>query len=108
MERADEHRYPELDVGGRVELAGVSRRPQDASEVLPARLNHVLAKQPEELGILVLLGHHGAAIDPTDRSGNAIGVRAFNELAAKDARLVVTIIPVRDGLVVGVKVRESA
>ncbi|MGH7521564.1 MAG: O-methyltransferase [Gemmatimonadales bacterium] len=51
---------------------------------------------------------HGAAIDENDRSGNALGVRAFNQLAASDPRLVATIIPVRDGLVVGVKTRDSA
>jgi caffeoyl-CoA O-methyltransferase len=49
---------------------------------------------------------HGAAIDPADRSGAAEGVRAFNRLAANDPRLVATIVPVRDGLVVGVKVTE--
>jgi len=51
---------------------------------------------------------HGAAVDPSDRSGSALGVRAFNDLAARDPRLVATIIPVRDGLVVGLKVRETA
>ena len=51
---------------------------------------------------------HGAAVDPNDRSPNALGVRTFNELAAHDPRLVATIIPVRDGLVVGVKTRDSA
>ena len=51
---------------------------------------------------------HGAAVDPNDQSGNARGVRAFNQLAAHDPRLVATIIPVRDGLVVGVKMRDSA
>jgi len=51
---------------------------------------------------------HGAAVDPSDRSANAIGVRAFNELAAHDPRLVATIIPVRDGLVIGLKTRDSA
>ena len=51
---------------------------------------------------------HGAAVDPTDRSPDALGVRAFNELAARDPRLVATIIPVRDGLVVGVKTRDRA
>ncbi len=49
---------------------------------------------------------HGAAVDPEDRSPAAAGVRAFNRLAASDPRLVATIVPVRDGLVVGVKVRE--
>ena len=51
---------------------------------------------------------HGAAVDPADRSPDALGVRAFNELAARDPRLVATIIPVRDGLVVGVKTRDRA
>jgi len=51
---------------------------------------------------------HGAALDQNDRSGSALGVRAFNELAANDPRLVATIIPVRDGLVVGLKTRDGA
>jgi len=51
---------------------------------------------------------HGAAVNPSDTSGNAVGVRKFNELAARDPRLVATIIPVRDGLLVGVKLRETA
>ena len=51
---------------------------------------------------------HGAAVDENDRSGNALGVRAFNQLAAGDPRLVATIIPVRDGLVIGLKTRDSA
>ncbi len=51
---------------------------------------------------------HGAAVDPNDRSGPALGVRAFNALAARDPRLVATIIPVRDGLAVGLKVRDGA
>lgn len=51
---------------------------------------------------------HGAALDENDRSDNAIGVRAFNQLAATDPRLVATIIPVRDGLVVGLKTRDTA
>ena len=51
---------------------------------------------------------HGAAVDESDQSGNALGVRAFNQLAANDPRLVATIIPVRDGLVVGLKARDSA
>ena len=51
---------------------------------------------------------HGAAVDESDRSGNALGVRAFNQLAAADPRLVATIIPVRDGLVIGLKTKDSA
>ena len=49
---------------------------------------------------------HGAAVDEQDRSPAAQGVRAFNRLAAEDPRLVATVVPVRDGLVVGVKVGE--
>lgn len=47
---------------------------------------------------------HGAAVDEADRSPAAAGVRAFNRLAATDGRLVATIVPIRDGVVVGVKV----
>ena len=47
---------------------------------------------------------HGAAVDTADRSAQAEGVRAFNRLAAADARLAATIVPVRDGLLVGVKI----
>ena len=47
---------------------------------------------------------HGAAVNASDRSAQADGVRAFNRLAAADARLAATIVPVRDGLLVGVKV----
>lgn len=49
---------------------------------------------------------HGAALDESDQSGAATGVRAFNRLAAADPRLVATIVPVRDGVLVGVKTGE--
>jgi predicted O-methyltransferase YrrM len=49
---------------------------------------------------------HGAAMDEDDRSAPALGVRAFNRLAASDPRLVATVVPVRDGLMVGLKVSE--
>ena len=49
---------------------------------------------------------HGAAVDLKDKSAAGAGVRRFNELAASDPRLVATIVPVRDGLVVGIKVGE--
>ncbi|HWC74922.1 MAG TPA: hypothetical protein VG454_13385, partial [Gemmatimonadales bacterium] len=51
---------------------------------------------------------HGAAVNPRDKSAAARGVRAFNKLAAGDPRLVATIVPVRDGLVVGLKVGDAA
>jgi len=49
---------------------------------------------------------HGAVVDKSDRSAQAEGVRAFNRLAATDARVVSAVIPIRDGVVVGVKVAE--
>lgn len=49
---------------------------------------------------------HGAAVNDADDSAAARGVRAFNALAARDPRLAATIVPVRDGLLVGVKVAE--
>jgi len=50
---------------------------------------------------------HGAAVDPKDQSPAGRGVRAFNELAAADPRLIATIIPVRDGLLVGLKLGDA-
>jgi predicted O-methyltransferase YrrM len=47
---------------------------------------------------------NGRVTDPSDRAPDIEGVRAFNRLAAGDPELVATVIPVRDGLVVGVKV----
>jgi predicted O-methyltransferase YrrM len=47
---------------------------------------------------------HGAVVDPTDRSAAVEGVRAFNGLAAGDPRVVSAVIPIRDGVVVAVKV----
>lgn len=47
---------------------------------------------------------HGSVVDAADRSPEAEGVRAFNRLAARDPRIVSAVVPIRDGLVVGVKV----
>lgn len=46
---------------------------------------------------------HGVVVDEADHSSQAEGVRAFNRLAATDPRLASVVVPVRDGLVVGVK-----
>lgn len=46
---------------------------------------------------------HGVVVDEADHSPQAEGVRAFNRLAATDPRLASVVVPVRDGLVVGVK-----
>ena len=50
---------------------------------------------------------HGSVIDPNDRSPQAQGVRAFNRLAASDPRVVSAVVPVRDGVVIGVKVGQG-
>lgn len=47
---------------------------------------------------------HGSVVDPRDQSPQAEGVRAFNRLAATDRRVVSAVIPIRDGVVIGVKV----
>lgn len=47
---------------------------------------------------------HGAVVDENDRSAGAEGVRAFNRLAATDPRVVSAVAPIRDGVVIGVKV----
>ncbi|HEX4601953.1 MAG TPA: O-methyltransferase [Gemmatimonadales bacterium] len=48
---------------------------------------------------------HGAAVDPADHTADAVGVRTFNQLAAHDPRVVAAVAPIRDGLVIGVKVQ---
>lgn len=50
---------------------------------------------------------NGRVTDPSDHEPDIEGVRTFNRLAATDPGLVAAVIPVRDGLVVGVKVRDS-
>jgi predicted O-methyltransferase YrrM len=47
---------------------------------------------------------HGAVVDPADHTAEAAGVRAFNQLAARDPRVAAAVAPIRDGLVIGVKV----
>ncbi len=51
-----------------------------------------------------LLGHR--VVDPADGGDDVVGVRAVNTLAATDPRVVATIVPVRDGLLIGVKVAD--
>jgi predicted O-methyltransferase YrrM len=62
-----------------------------------------------EVGGLLLVDNafiHGRVADPADREPDVEGVRALNRLAATDERLVSAVVPVRDGLTVGVKVRD--
>ncbi len=49
---------------------------------------------------------NGRVADPDDDSPDAQGMRAFNRLAATDPRLVSALVPMRDGIVVAVKVVE--
>ncbi len=46
---------------------------------------------------------HGRVLDLADDQPDVRAIREFNRLAAVDSRLAATIIPVRDGLVLGVK-----
>jgi len=43
-------------------------------------------------------------VDDADHSPGTEGVRAFNRLAATDPRVVSAVAPIRDGLVIGVRV----
>ena len=47
---------------------------------------------------------HGTVVDPENHSPPTEGVRAFNRLAATDPRVVSAVVPLRDGIVVSVKV----
>ena len=55
----------------------------------------------------VLLGdnatYHDRVADPADDAPDVRGVREFNRLASTDPRLAATIVPIRDGLLVGIK-----
>jgi predicted O-methyltransferase YrrM len=47
---------------------------------------------------------HGTVVEADNHSPATEGVRAFNRLAASDPRVVSAIVPLRDGIVVAVKV----
>jgi len=49
---------------------------------------------------------HGGVADPDDHSPDVEGMREFNRLAASDPRLMAALVPMRDGIVVAVKVAE--
>jgi predicted O-methyltransferase YrrM len=51
--------------------------------------------------------HNGAVVDPANCTPDTEGVRAFNRLTASDPRVEGTVIPIRDGLVVAVKVAPA-
>jgi predicted O-methyltransferase YrrM len=47
--------------------------------------------------------YHDRVADPADDAPDVRGVREFNRLASADQRLAATIVPIRDGLLVGIK-----
>ena len=49
---------------------------------------------------------HGQVLDTNDHGADVEGVRAYNRLAAQDERLVTAIVPIRDGLMISLKVRD--
>jgi predicted O-methyltransferase YrrM len=50
--------------------------------------------------------HAGAVVDSANTTPETEGVRAFNRLAATDPRVVSTVVPIRDGLCIAVKVAD--
>ncbi len=49
---------------------------------------------------------HGAVADPKEKSKDTAAIRTYNERLAKDPRMLVSILPLRDGVSVAVKLRE--
>jgi predicted O-methyltransferase YrrM len=49
---------------------------------------------------------HGAVADKKGRSKETTAIRTYNERLARDPRMLVAILPVRDGVSVAIKVRE--
>ncbi len=48
----------------------------------------------------------GDVANPKDRSKDTVAIRAYNERLAKDPRMLTTILPLRDGVSVALKLRE--
>ncbi len=49
---------------------------------------------------------HGAVADPKDRSKDTAAIRVYNERLAKDPRMLASILPLRDGVSVALKLRD--
>lgn len=49
---------------------------------------------------------HGAVADKKDRSKDTAAIRTYNDRLAKDPRMLASILPLRDGVSVAVKLRE--
>lgn len=91
---------PRLDPGFDAVFVDADKEP------LPRYFEHaVRLVRPGGLVLCDNAFFHGAAVDETDRSAAAEGVRAYNRLAATDPRVVSIVVPVRDGVVLSVRVR---
>lgn len=49
---------------------------------------------------------HGSVADPKDRSKDTAAIRAYNERLSKDPRMLASILPLRDGVSVAIKLRD--
>lgn len=49
---------------------------------------------------------HGAVADPKDRTKDTAAIRTYNERLAKDPRMRASILPLRDGVSVALKLRD--
>ncbi len=49
---------------------------------------------------------HGAVADPRARSKDTVAIRAYNARLAKDPRMLASILPLRDGVSVAMKLRD--
>lgn len=76
-------------------------------EPLPTYLDHAI-RLLRRGGLLMCDNTfmRGRVVDATSTDSDVIGMRTFNRHVADDARLVAAVAPVRDGLLVAVKVRD--
>lgn len=66
----------------------------------------VLKEKLRPGGLLIMdnMLWHGAIFDPADQSENTLGVRKATEILFSDPDFVCSLVPIRDGLIVGWKV----
>lgn len=90
---------PQLDPGFDAVFVDADKEPLELYYHQAMRLLHV--------GGLLLCDNalfHNRVVAGDDNAADVVGVRTFNRLAAEDEnRLTATIVPVRDGLLVGIK-----
>ncbi len=76
-------------------------------ESLPAYFEHSMGLL--RVGGLLLCDNthlEGRIVDADSSDPDVVGMREFNRLAARDERLVASVIPVRDGLMTAVRISE--